>query len=184
VRPDRTAPVLLAGAVPPGQLRNGSPHAGAGGAATSAHAYTRAHPQVCARAHPRACAQVYARRCSRACAQRCSRACAQVAGRSGDRRARWPLSLTVPICCYGSRSLRLRVVPGALPRSSSAFTAHPSLSPCLRAPPSSLYWRFPCRCFSPLLLFSFFVCLRPLRAPRPLLYPFPVVLSASACCSS
>jgi hypothetical protein len=47
-----------------------------------------------------------------------------------------PLSISHPLLRL--TFARLRVRAGSLPRRPSAFTTHPSLPPCLRAPPSSL----------------------------------------------
>jgi hypothetical protein len=128
---------------------------------------TRGRTHRCApRAHPRACAQV--------CTQRCSRACAQVAGRNGDRRAHWPLSLTVPIRSYGSRSPRLRARARLTP--SKTIGLHHAPRRCLHAFTLllHLFWRFPCRCFSPVVLVVLvLVCRSSSPCPRTLLYPFP-----------
>jgi hypothetical protein len=165
VWPDRTAPVLLTGAVPVlGSYEMGAHTLARGGAATSAHAYTRArtraHPQVCARAHPRACAQV--------CAQRCSRACAQVAGRQ-----RRPTS-SLAVEPHGSHPL-LRLTFAPAPRcarrtaSKTVALHHAPVAVSMPSRSSSISTgAFPCRRFSPLfLLFSFSSAVCPLRAPGP-----------------
>jgi hypothetical protein len=104
-----------------------------------------------------------------------------------------PLSLNAARCSPLSIShplLRLTFAPAPRPCPAYFLEDHrpsPRTRRCLHAFALllHLYWRFPCRCFSPLfLLFSFSSAVRPLRASGPLLYPFPVVLSASACCSS
>lgn len=57
---------------------------------------------------------------------------------AGDRRARWPLSLAAPSAATAHVRPGSAPVPGSLPSKTIAFTSHPSISSCLRAPPSSL----------------------------------------------
>jgi hypothetical protein len=93
------------------------------------------------------------------------------------------IQLLAPIQCHGPRLPRLRSRARLTPSKAICVHHAPVAFLCLRAPPSSLTWRFPFRCFSslfPLFLLSIFSpAFRPSVLPDPCSIRSPLSSSAS-----